>query len=94
LKAPAAVASKVALKKKEKEPQATEVLPDIPVDSSDTPLPVQPEIESNKPKIEAEPTLGSAAADSPYNQPNVTIDSVEDEARKSWMQELYLYLVQ
>ena len=37
--------------------------------------------------------MGLAAADSPYNQVGATLQSVEEEQRKSWLQELYLYLV-
>ena len=37
--------------------------------------------------------VSSAAADSPYNQENATIESVAEEAKKGWLQEMYLYLV-
>ena len=37
--------------------------------------------------------ISSAAADSPYNQENATIESVAEEAKKGWLQEMYLYLV-
>ena len=49
--------------------------------------PTQPKIE------EADSDSSSAASDSPYNQPNATLKSVEDEAKKTWFQEMYLYLV-
>jgi len=39
------------------------------------------------------PEPGSAAADSPYNQPGASTKLVQEEAKRSWAQELYLYLV-
>jgi hypothetical protein len=42
---------------------------------------------------ESLPRPGSAAADSPYNQPGASTQMVQEEAKKSWAQELYLYLV-
>ena len=46
-----------------------------------------------KPEEEALPPPGSAAADSPYNQPGASTQMVAEEAKRSWAQELYLYLV-
>jgi hypothetical protein len=46
-----------------------------------------------KEPVEELPPPGSAAADSPYNQPGASTQLVKEQAKRSWAQELYLYLV-
>jgi hypothetical protein len=55
---------------------------------------LQKEMVTKQPEEEVElPAQGSAASDSPYNQPGASTQMVAEDAKRSWAQELYLYLV-
>ena len=50
--------------------------------------------QQDEPDEEEKTKNTKAGEDSPYNQPNASITSVKDAAKKSWAKQMQLYLVQ